>query len=395
MNKKIGAGSLLLVAVGGLTASGAASAAEGEQLGATVRNTFAVNGPTSTASSAILSGANGDSLSVIKELSYGDQEKIYKDLTTKGWDLAGIFTGEKLTSTNTDEIYKQLSELRGKNENKFDNYMDNNYALNSLVNDWDENGVKELLNKLNKKDEDGKDPSNIYTKKYLVQNPFDALDIAYNNNSNLVGGVDRSALIKKVEDNKKYLGIDSSTTIDNMTLSGIGALVSNSAKSEYAKLLADSINGEGAGVSKTLKAKYYAKQGACWAAATAIFYGVYRAGEGLFNKITGKKTKKVVATPEDGMQKEQNEADYIFTPYTEESDDDKGQFKQQIATPVVKTPGANSKTPAVAVNNVNNVNNVKKSKAMLSKNKDAQNAASFAKSKAPAVVAVDNDAKMS
>lgn len=62
---------------------------------------------------------------------------------------------------------------------------------------------------------------------------------------------------------------------------------------------------------------------------------------------------------------------------------------------MVKTPGANSKTPAVAVNNVNNVNNVKKPKAMLSKNKDAQNAASFAKSKAPAVVDVDNDAKMS
>ena len=287
MNRKFGASGLVFAVVGGLTASCATS-------------------------------ATADELpSFIKDLSYEDQNKIYKNLTS---NKVGLF-GKDLEGTSKEKIVEQLTALREKNQKKFDEYINNNYAANLLVSTWDkvpsanEGGVtplNELLNKLNGKKGNGED-SSLYSKEYLVRNPYFAIDAAYNTDSSLVSGVDKSAVVNKVKDNAKYLGIDPSMLSDTTTISDMYGLANSSARVEYGNILAKTLKGENATVSNSLKAKYYATQGATWAAAAGIVSGVFMLGKRLFNMIIGKKAVKEKVNLEDlkGQEKEED----IFTPY--------------------------------------------------------------------------------
>ena len=297
MNRKFGATGLMFAVVGGLTASGATSAmAEGLP-------------------------------NVVKELTYEDQNKIYKDLTSNS---LGLF-GKNLEGTSKDKIIEQLNNLREKDQKKFDEYVNKNYATNSLVSNWEKmpsskvGGVTpldELLNKLNGKKGNG-EGSSLYSKEYLVRNPYFAIDAAYNTDSSLVSGVDKSAVVNKVKDNAKYLGVDTSALSDTTTFSSVYGLVDSSARGEYNNILAKALrSGENVSVSTRLKTKYYATQGTIWAAAASIVAGAFMIGKSLFNKITGKKViKKSVDT--NAVQEQEKEED-IFTPYDE-----------QISVPVV------------------------------------------------------------
>lgn len=297
MNRKFGATGLMFAVVGGLTASGATSAmAEGLP-------------------------------NVVKELTYEDQNKIYKDLTSNS---LGLF-GKNLEGTSKDKIIEQLNNLREKDQKKFDEYVNKNYATNSLVSNWEKmpsskvGGVTpldELLNKLNNKKEGESEGNLLYNKEYLVRDPYFAIDAAYINGSSLVDSVDKSAVIKKIKDNAKYLGVDTSALSDTTTFSSVYGLVDSSARGEYNNILAKALSGENVSVSTRLKTKYYATQGTIWAAAASIVAGTFMIGKSLFNKITGKKViKKSVDT--NAVQEQEKEED-IFTPYDE-----------QISVPVV------------------------------------------------------------
>ena len=298
MNRKFGATGLMFAVVGGLTASGATSAmAEGLP-------------------------------NVVKELTYEDQNKIYKDLTSNS---LGLF-GKNLEGTSKDKIIEQLNSLREKDQKKFDEYVNRNYATNSLVSNWEkipsaEKGgvtpLDELLNKLNNKKEGESKGNLLYNKEYLVRDPYFAIDAAYINGSSLVDSVDKSAVIKKIKDNAKYLGVDTSALSDTTTFSSVYGLVDSSARGEYNNILAKALrSGENVSVSTRLKTKYYATQGTIWAAAASIVAGAFMIGKSLFNKITGKKViKKSVDT--NAVQEQEKEED-IFTPYDE-----------QISVPVV------------------------------------------------------------
>ena len=287
MKRKFGASGLMFALVGGLTAS--------------------------CATSAMADGLP----SFVKDLSYEDQNKIYENLTSNSFG----FFGKNLGSTSKEGIVEQLNDLRNKNKNRFDQYVKENYAANSLVSSWEkipsanEGGItplNELLNKLNSKKENG-EGSSLYSKEYLVRNPYFAIDAAYNTNSSLVSGVDKSAVIKKVKDNAKYLGVDSSMLSDATTISGIYGLVNSSARGEYSNILAEVLKGGNANVSNSLKAKYYAKQGATWAAAAGIVSAAFMLGKRLLNMITGKKAVKEKVNFEDPKAQEKEED--IFTPY--------------------------------------------------------------------------------
>lgn len=306
MNRKFGATGLMFAVVGGLTASGATSAmAEGLP-------------------------------NVVKELTYEDQNKIYKDLTSNSF---GLF-GKNLEGTSKDKIIEQLNNLREKDQKKFDEYVNKNYATNSLVSNWEKmpsskvGGVTpldELLNKLNNKKEGESKGNLLYNKEYLVRDPYFAIDAAYINGSSLVDSVDKSAVIKKIKDNAKYLGVDTSALSDTTTFSSVYGLVDSSARGEYNNILAKALSGENVSVSTRLKTKYYATQGAIWAAAASIVVGAFMIGKRLFNKITGKKViKKSVDT--NAVQEQEKEED-IFTPYDEKNkvpvvlNDNNGDFK--------------------------------------------------------------------
>ena len=294
MNRKLGAAGLMLAAVGGFAASSATSAA-------------------------------ADGLpNVVKDLSYEDQNKIYRDLTAKSYDFLGL-TGKNLKGTSNQEIMGQLNSLREKDKEKFDRYISENYAANSLVSSWSEipavvkDGVtpfNELRDKLNK-NEGSVGSSSLYDKKYLVQNPYSAIDAAYNTNSILVSDVDKSALMKKVKDNAKFFGLDSSGVNSSSTISGVGSLVDSSAAGAYSSLVADSLKGKDATVSKGLKTKYYAKVAATWVAAFAVVTSAYEGIKWGYEKVVGKKSEvnKVGTEAVQVIEEKEN----ILLPYDEGS----------------------------------------------------------------------------
>ena len=346
MNRKLGAASLMLAAVGGFTASSATSAA-------------------------------ADGLpDVVKDLSYEDQNKIYRDLTAKSYDFLGL-TGKNLGGTSSKEITEQLSNLREKNSKRFDEYISENYAANSLVSSWSEipaavkNGVtpfNELLNNLNKKEDDSKNLT-LYDKEYLVRNPYYAIDAAYNTNSSLVSDVDKSALMKKVKDNAKFLGLGSSEVNSASTFSGIGGLVDSSSAGEYGSLVAKALKGENATVSKSLRAKYYAKVAATWAAAVAIVFGAYESIKWGYEKIAYKKSanNEIDAAAEQDVEEEED----VFVPYDEGSANTPA---KSIKSPVVTTakgavaPSAKKPSAKVTSKSANVDKNQKKVVSTNSKN---------------------------
>lgn len=340
MKRKFGASGLMFAVVGGLTAS--------------------------CATSAVADGLP----SFVKDLSYEDQNEIYKNLTS---NKIGFF-GRNLGGTSKEGVVEQLNGLRNEDQKKFDQYVKENYAANSLVSSWERipsaNGegitpLNELLNKLNSKKENG-EGSSLYNKEYLVRNPYFAIDAAYNTNSSLVSGVDKSAVIKKVKDNAKYLGVDSSMLSDTTTISGIYGLVNSSARGEYSNILAEVLKGGNANVSNSLKAKYYAKQGATWAAAAGIVSGAFMIGKRLFNMITGKKAVKGKVNFEDlkGQEKEED----IFTPYDDVDEipvnsNNLSENLEKVVNVDGKTAGVKKKRSAKTTKGINLDKNQKQTKA--------------------------------